>query len=60
MEFTILDENFNTYDVGSKWILSVKTALSQISKTKLFNNLGEPIYLVSTTLIPKVKPRNVK
>lgn len=52
MEFTILDENFNTYDVGSKWILGVKTALSQISKTKLFNNLGEPIYLVSTTLIP--------
>ena len=26
MEFTILDENFNTYDVGSKWILGVKTA----------------------------------
>lgn len=60
MEFTILDENFNTYDVDSKWILSVKTALSQVSKTKLFSNLGEPIYLVSTTLIPKVKPRNVK
>lgn len=54
MHFDILEENLT-----SKWILNVKTTLSQISKTKLFNNLGEPIYLITTALIPKIKPKDV-
>jgi len=36
-------------------VLSVKTVAGQISKTKFLTQDGEPIYLVSTTPVVKVK-----
>lgn len=57
--FRAMIEDFNEYEVDSKQILSIKTTPAQISKSKFFNNLGEPIYLVATTMIVKVKPKGV-
>ncbi|MGI0022487.1 MAG: hypothetical protein ACRD9Q_06465 [Nitrososphaeraceae archaeon] len=57
MIFETLIENFNVYEVDDKWIMSIKTTLSQVGKTRLYNTIGEPIYLVNTTPIPKFKPK---
>lgn len=57
MVFETLIENFNVYDVDDKWVMSIKTTVSQVSKTRLFNAMGEPIYLVNTTPIPKFKKK---
>jgi len=59
MAFTTIIEDFNEYEVDSKQILSIKTSISQISKCKLFNNIGEPIYLVTTAVIAKSKPKGM-
>lgn len=55
MEPEPLRENFSVYDLSNGMVLSVKTIVGQISKTKYCNQDGEPIYLVSTTPIVKVK-----
>jgi len=55
-QFRAMIEDFNEYEVNSKQILSIKTTPAQISKSKFFNNLVEPIYLLATTMIVKVKP----
>ena len=57
MTFETLIENFNVYEVNEKNVMSVKTTVSQVGKTKLFNSVGEPVYLVNTTPIPKFKPK---
>lgn len=57
MNFETLIENFNVYEVDDKWVMSIKTTVSQVSKTKLFNMAGEPIYIVNTSPIPKFKPK---
>ena len=54
MEFEIIFEDFNQYDLDEKFILSLKTTLSQVSRTKLYNIRGEPIYLTNTAPIPKI------
>jgi hypothetical protein len=59
MAFTTMVEDFNEYEVDSKQILSIKTLVTQISKCKLFNNIGEPIYLVATAFIAKSKPKGI-
>jgi hypothetical protein len=59
MPFTTLTEDFNVYEVDSKQILSIKTTVSQISKSKLFSNNGEPIYLVATAIVAKSKPKGI-
>ena len=53
MEFEVIFEDFNQYDLDEKFILSLKTTLSQVSRTKLYNIRGEPIYLTNTAPIPK-------
>ena len=55
--FEPLIENFNVYEIDGKWILSVKTTVSQVTKTRLFDIRGEPIYIVNTAPIPKLKPK---
>jgi len=55
MSFETISEDFNQYDLDGKFILSVKTALSQVSRVKLYNTRGEPIYLVNTAPVPKIK-----
>lgn len=55
MEPEPLRENFSVYDLSNGMVLSVKTVVGQIGKTKLYNQDGEPIYLVNTTPIIKIK-----
>ena len=58
MEFEVIFEDFNQYDLDEKFILSLKTTLSQVSRTKLYNIRGEPIYLTNTAPIPKITNKN--
>ncbi len=55
MEPETLRENFSVYDLSNGMVLSVKTVVAQISKTKFYTHDGEPIYLVNTTPVLKVK-----
>ena len=55
MEPEPLRENFSVYDLSNGMILSVKTVAGQINKTKCYTQDGEPIYLVNTTPIVKIK-----
>lgn len=55
MEPEPLRENFSVYDLSNGMVLSVKTIAGQISKTKFYSQEGDPIYLVNTTPIVKVK-----
>ena len=57
--FKSLIEDFNVYELDSKQVLSIKTTLAQVSKSKLFNNSGEPIYKVATSLIAKAEPKGI-
>lgn len=54
-----LRENFSVYDVSDGTTLSIKSIVGQVSKTKYFNYEGEPIYMISTNIVPKlIKPKN--
>ena len=55
MEPEPLRENFSVYDLSNEMVLSVKTVAGQISKTKFLTQDGEPVYLVNTTPVVKVK-----
>lgn len=55
MEPEVLRENFSVYKLSNGMTLSVKTIAGQISKTKFFTQDGEPVYIVNTTPIIKVK-----
>ena len=55
MDFEVIFEEFNRYDLGDPFILSVKTTLSQVTRLKLYNSQGEPVYVVNTAPVPKIK-----
>ena len=55
MEPEVLRENFSVYKLSNGMTMSVKTIAGQISKTKFFSQEGEPVYVVNTTPIIKVK-----
>lgn len=55
--FDILYEDFNEYEINGKWLLNVKTILSQVGRAKLYNNVGEPIYVVNTSPVTKFKQK---
>ena len=55
MEPDVLRENFSVYKLSNGMTLSVKTIAGQISKTKFYTRDGEPVYVVNTTPIIKVK-----
>ena len=57
LPFTIISEGYNEYVIDNKILLSVKTALTQINKSKLRNNAGEPIYQINTAPLIKIKPK---
>ncbi|MCH7561315.1 MAG: hypothetical protein IIC67_08140 [Thaumarchaeota archaeon] len=57
MEPEVLRENFSVYKLSNGMTLSVKTIAGQVSKTKFFTQDGEPIYVVNTTPIIKVKKK---
>ena len=50
-----LRENFSTHSVSDGSTLSIKTIVGQVSKTKYFNREGVPIYIVNSSIVPKIK-----
>ena len=57
MDFEVLRENFSVYDLSNGFVLSVKTVAGQVRKTKYFSKDGEPVYIVNTNPIIKVKKK---
>jgi hypothetical protein len=57
IDFKHLIENFYGYKIDEKWILSFKTTVSEITKTRLFDVHGEPIYIIRTASILKFKQK---
>lgn len=55
MDVEVMRENFSVYDLSNGMVLSVKTVVGQIRKTKFFNQDGEPVYLINANPIMKVK-----
>lgn len=55
VDFDVLKEDFSVYELSNGLILSVKTVVGQIGKTKYYTKDGEPIYLVNMNPIIKVK-----
>lgn len=55
VEFEVLRENFSVYDLSNGMLLSVKTVVGQITKSKYYTRDGEPIYNVNTNPIIKAK-----
>jgi len=57
VEAEMLRENFSVYELSNGMILSVKTVLGQITKTKYYTQEGEPVYIVNTNPIIKIKKK---
>ena len=57
LDFEIIVEPFNEYIVDGKYTMKLKTILNQVNRSKLLNNIGQPIYLINTTLSTKFKSR---
>ncbi|MCJ8306699.1 MAG: hypothetical protein HRU07_06580 [Nitrosopumilus sp.] len=55
MEPETLREDFSVYSLSNGMTLSVKAVVAQVSKTKFFTADGEPLYMVNTTPVIKVK-----
>ena len=55
VEFEVLRENFSVYDLSNGLVLSIKTVMGQIRKTKYVAVTGEPLYLININPIIKVK-----
>ena len=55
MEPETLREDFSVYALSNGMTLSVKTVVAQVSKTKFYTADGEPLYMVNTTPIVKIK-----
>lgn len=55
VDFQVLKEDFSVYELSNGLILSVKTIIAQIGKTKYYTKEGEPVYLVNMNPIIKVK-----
>jgi len=57
LEFKTLKENWNVYRLSDGLTVSMKCEVTQINRTRLFNELGEPIYTVNITSLFKVKTK---
>jgi hypothetical protein len=55
VEFETLLEEFSVYKLSDGTKLSIKSIVSQISKTSLFTQAGEPVYNVNVAPAIKVK-----
>lgn len=55
VEYDVLSESFSVYELSNGFVLSVKTVVDQIRKTKFFTPLREPVYTVGTNPIVKIK-----
>ncbi len=52
-----LSEEFSVYDLSNGLVLSMKTVVGQINRTKFFTPEGEPMYTVDANPIIKFKKR---
>ena len=59
IEYDILKENFNVYDLSNDVIMSVKTVVAQINRTDSYSNEGEPVYSINVQPIVKFKKKVV-
>ena len=57
MDFEVLRENFSVYDLSNGMVLSVKTIVGQVTKSKYYTRDGEPIYNINTNPIIKAKKK---
>jgi len=55
VSFEVLLEEFSIYELSNGSTLSLKSVLSQVQKTKYYNNDGEPVYNVFINPILKIK-----
>ena len=55
VDFEVLRENFSVYELSNGMVLSVKTVVGQVTKTKYYNASGEPVYNINTNPIIKAK-----
>jgi hypothetical protein len=58
LKFTVISEDWSEYKLSDGIIFRVKTVVNKISRTKKFNEYGEPIYwinwqVLSDKIIPK-------
>ncbi len=54
-----LSEDFSVYELSDGSIMSVRTVVGQIKKTKFFTSEGEPLYMVDMNPIIKInRPKN--
>lgn len=56
MEFKTIQEKFTAYRLSNGIIMSIKPVMAEISKTRVYNVVGEPVYLASITPVIKAKP----
>lgn len=57
MEPITLKEDFSEYELSNGLIMSVKAVVSQINKTEYLTPIGEPVYVVKSVSIVKIKNR---
>ena len=55
VDYEVMREQFSVYDLSDGKVLSVKTVVGQINKTKYWTRGGEPVYTVNANPIIKVK-----
>jgi hypothetical protein len=51
----VLSENFSVYDLSNGIVLSIKTVVGQVQKTRFYTREGEPVYMVTVNPVIKVK-----
>lgn len=55
MDVKVLREDFSQFNLSNGTILSVKPVVSQVDKTSIYNQTGEPLYMIGTAPIAKFK-----
>lgn len=57
LKFDIVKENWNEYELDDGSILSTRTILTLVSQTDIYDQHGEPIYLIQSQTLHKVVPK---
>jgi hypothetical protein len=55
MEPVTLKEDFSTYELSNGLLMSVKAVAGQISKTRYYDQGGEPVFIINITPIVKIR-----
>lgn len=54
VKYEVMSEEFSIYDLSDGKVMSIKTVVGQIIKTKFLTTAGEPVYTVNTNPIVKI------